>query len=123
MSYWTPILAEISDKMPTVPECAVVNLAGMAFLLVSQCFIARFARWLRLLPALVASFWAYAIGSEFLNDSVMTEPVFHEMGSRYAGEVVLLGFIPVTALVLAMELERRWLASHSAFRLPRSAFP
>lgn len=109
----TPILAEIADKMPTVPECALVNLAAMASLLASQLFIARFARWLRLLPALVASFWAYATSSEFLNDSVMTEPIFHEMGSRYAGEVALLGFIPVAALALAMELERRWLASRS----------
>lgn len=122
MSHWTPIFAEISDKMPAVHECAVVNLAAMAFLLTSQFFIARFSRWLRLLPALVASFWAYAISSEFLNDSVMTEPVFHEMGSRYAGDIVLLSFIPVTVLVLAMELERRWLASHSTPRTPHSAF-
>lgn len=119
----TPVLAEIADKMPTVPECALINLAGMAFLLVSQFFIARFARWLRLLPALVASVWAYATSSEFLSDHIMTEAIFDEMGSRYAGEVVLQGFIPVTVLVLAMELERRWLASHSAFRTPRSAFP
>lgn len=123
MSQWTPIFAEISDKMPTVPECAVVNLVAMTFLLVSQFFIARFARWLRLLPALVASVWAYATSSEFLSDHIMTEAIFDEMGSRYAGEVVLQGFIPVTVLVLAMELERRWLASHSAFRTPRSAFP
>ena len=123
MSHWTPILAEIADKMPTVPECAVVNLAAMAFLLTSQFFIARFARWLRLLPSLLAICWAYARSSEFLNDSIMTDSVFHEMGSRYAGEIVLLCFIPVTVLALAMELERRWLASHSAFRIPRSAFP
>jgi hypothetical protein len=119
----TPIFAEIADKMPTVPECAVVNLAAVAFLLVAQFYIARFARWLRLLPALLASFWAYATSSEFLNDSVITEPIFHEMGSRYAGEIVLLCFIPVTVLALAMELERRWPTSKSAIANRQSAIP
>lgn len=121
MNHWTPILAEIADKMPTVPECVVVNFTAMALLLVAQLYIARFARWLRLLPVLVAGFWAYATSSEFLNGRFMTEAIFKEMGSRYAAEVVLLGFFPVTVLALAMELERRWQASHSAFRIPHSA--
>jgi hypothetical protein len=117
----TPMLAEISDKMLPIEGWLAFNLLAGIVLVSRQLALARFVRWLRLLPALLACWWAWGISGEMLYDRFLTEAIFHEMGSLYAFEATFLGFGPALVLVLLMLLMRQRFVSHSTLRTPHSA--
>ena len=123
MSHWTPIFAEIADKMPVVEGWLALNLLLGTSLISFQFVLARHVRCFRLLPALLACFWAYGMTGEILCDRSFAPVVFSEMGSLYVSEIILLAFAPAITLLLAMLWERKRLTVHSAFRIPHSASP
>jgi len=116
-----PIFAEISDKMPPVEQWIALNILVGIGLVSLQLTLARFVRWLRLVPALLACLWAWGVSGEMLCDRFVTEAIFQELGSRYAAEATLLGFAPAVLLVLLMLVQQQ--RSHSTLRIPHSAFP
>ncbi|MBI5803013.1 MAG: hypothetical protein HZA92_20115 [Verrucomicrobia bacterium] len=116
MSHWTPIFAEIVDKMLSVEEWTRISWCVAFFLLGLLVLLAYCPPKVRLLPAGLACGWAFMWLSETLDSGGYTEAVFAEMGSSYAADTFSRSFIPASVVLVAMVIGH--LAQHS---LPQSA--
>ena len=89
MTTFTPILAEVSDKEPTVAVIWCVA-ALVAFAGFSLC------RWRRLAAIFVLPFvavWAFGITSE-VRDPFVGPAILHELGRGYVVQAYLAALIP-----------------------------
>jgi hypothetical protein len=98
-----PLLAEISDKMMSWPTLLGWNVG----LIVLAWAIAKVARWLVVIPFLLAGVLALSAIDE-LRDRFVGPAVVHELGYGY----VALSFLPVIfVVVIAVRTRKRSPAS------------
>lgn len=116
MSHWTPIFAEIADKMLSIEAWTRINLCVALCLLGLLVVLACFLPKARLLPAALACSWAFVWLGENFDSGGYSEAVFAEMGSSYAADTISRSFIPASVVLVAM------VTGHLAQRyLPQSA--
>src|SRR5262245_42429756 len=87
-----PLMAEVSDKMPTIMEILLQGaIVGVALFLLSSL------RWWLVVPGLAIAFWFVASTVALWLEVPMPEALIHEQGIRYfafavaADLLVLLG--------------------------------
>ena len=93
---FTPMLAEISDKMPGVPAIWL-----LAFLLAATAIgCCRFSRWLYLFALPVAGWWAFGGYREFVADAYFRDAVMTELGRGYLIQAFCASWLPFVALLI-----------------------
>ena len=93
---FTPILAEISDKMPGVSAIWFWWLC-LAAILVACC---RLFRWLYVLAVPVVCWWALTGQSEFLADAYFRDAVITELKRGYLIKAICASWLPLVALLV-----------------------
>jgi hypothetical protein len=102
---FTPILAEISDKMPGVSAIWFWSLC-LAAVGVGCC---RFSRWLYLVALPVAGWLAFAGYGEIVAEGFFRDAIISELGHGYLFQAVCASWLPLVALLVCgiYDLRRR----------------
>jgi ABC-type Co2+ transport system permease subunit len=94
----SPILAEVSDKMMSLPTLIVWNVV---LVLVARA-VAEKSRWFALIPFSLATVLALSALEE-LRDPFVGPAVIHELGYRYAA----LSFLPLIVVATIAARKRK----------------
>jgi hypothetical protein len=101
-----PALAEVSDKMATIPQLWVQGLLSALILLV----LVRASAWWIIPGVLAVAFFVYGAYSTFA-DPFMGQAVFHEQGIPYIvsayGSAAVMGAGALVGLILNRKRWRR----------------
>ncbi|MFT6498659.1 MAG: hypothetical protein ACJAT6_000790 [Akkermansiaceae bacterium] len=108
--YSYPVIAEVGDKMMTIPEIwlwaaglsvplvwAAARVGGRTGSLVTFC-----------LAGFLTAILAYAAIHESFLDGDFSPAVQQEMGSRWIAHSVTAGFLPLVLVALILGLRRPW---------------
>lgn len=100
MHVFTPMIAEVGDKEPTL--FVVWSIA--TFLSTVCFFLCRWRRWALVLALPLAAYFVYATVS-WVRDPHEGPAIVHELGRAYVTQAYIAGFIPL--LFIAMGCLRR----------------
>ena len=92
-----PLLAEISDKEPSVLKLWLVA----AVLSAASLLLGLWRRWLALIPAAFAVIWAVVVWSE-VHDAIMSKAIQEELGTTYIAQAYVAILLPLAFIVLAL---------------------
>lgn len=94
-----PLLAEISDKMPTVPTLWMFDLFVAGIVLAFAVGLSLIRRWAHLILIPLAAWWAWSWLAEYVGNDDWRSVVSGEMGMRYIVHSVAAGFLPLVAIL------------------------
>jgi hypothetical protein len=101
MSNFTPILAEIVDKEPTLATLWLVA----SVLSVASFLACRSRRWPALIAVPLIAVWAFALISE-LHSADVGPAIVHELGRSYVIQSYIAAFVPLLFVLFSLSRNR-----------------